>query len=247
MALRTCPHCKKSISSKSKTCPYCSKPLQPMIQKPKPSPNRAKFLVNVGHVWVGIAFLVGLVTYIAGYSNNYAFGSFWWIGLVVIAICLIFTGVFYTRANNLIPNSIPVIQIGVAVGSIIVIFFVFTIIATRRPASSSLPASRSEPSTSRSSVTTSPTATPDPYTPRAGAYYSAAKQFVQRQLTHPSTAKFHLSSTEKFDRGNHEYKVTGLVDAQNSFGVKLTYRYEVVMTYLGNEQWDLISVDLYEE
>jgi hypothetical protein len=62
--------------------------------------------------------------------------------------------------------------------------------------------------------------------------YSYAKDFVQRNLKAPTTAKFppfrEISHTYK---GNCTHRITGTVDAQNSFGAVIRNSFDVTVRY----------------
>lgn len=73
-----------------------------------------------------------------------------------------------------------------------------------------------------------------------------AKEFVEKSLKAPSTAKF--QSTYDFaasQEKNGNWKVYGYVDAQNSFGAMLRNKFLVTMKKKG-DQWFLVDLNMWE-
>lgn len=103
---------------------------------------------------------------------------------------------------------------------------------------------------------TSTCKTEDPNSPEAiaereensltGAYL-ASQTFIKNSLKAPSTAKFAKygygedpATVEKLYSGN--YKVVIWVDAQNSFGAMLRYKYAVEVKPAGGDMWNLVNI-----
>lgn len=71
------------------------------------------------------------------------------------------------------------------------------------------------------------------------------RSFVERSLKAPSTAKFPSCSSLKIVRlGDQAYRVSSYVDAQNSFGAMLRKYYTVEIKYKGNDNWELLNIDI---
>ena len=68
------------------------------------------------------------------------------------------------------------------------------------------------------------------------------RQFVEDRLKSPATADFtdETVTTLSGDR----FRVTGLVDSQNSFGALVRSNFSCAMRYDGEERWTLTSIDL---
>lgn len=66
-----------------------------------------------------------------------------------------------------------------------------------------------------------------------------AEQQIMARLKAPSTAK--ITITQKVDLGK-KYRITGYVDAQNSFGAMIRTAFEVEMEYIGDGKYDITSV-----
>lgn len=65
--------------------------------------------------------------------------------------------------------------------------------------------------------------------------YVCAIDVVENQLKAPSTAKFcGFDKATVTDLGNDKYKITGYVDAQNSFGAMVRERFYVTLTLTKN-------------
>ena len=59
-----------------------------------------------------------------------------------------------------------------------------------------------------------------------------AQDVVKGKLKSPSTAKFCSYSPDRVaDLGNNKYKITGYVDAQNSFGAMIRKNFTVTLTF----------------
>lgn len=72
-----------------------------------------------------------------------------------------------------------------------------------------------------------------------------AEQFVEKRLKSPSSADFSWCSSDNVTKlGDNRFRVSGSLDASNSFNVKLRSRYTVVIKYLGNNEWRLETVNL---
>lgn len=78
---------------------------------------------------------------------------------------------------------------------------------------------------------------------RGGAHVWA-KGFVRERLRSPSTAKFASVLNANFtDLGNRKWRVVSYVDAQNAFGTEVRTYFDAVVRYVGNDQWELISLN----
>ena len=77
------------------------------------------------------------------------------------------------------------------------------------------------------------------------AVCTEAQIFIKNNLKAPSTAKFpYCSDMEIEPLGYKKYRATGYVDAQNSFGAMVRTYYVVEMKYMGNDHWELLSLDI---
>ena len=77
-----------------------------------------------------------------------------------------------------------------------------------------------------------------------GGAHVWAKDFVRERLRSPSTAKFASVLNANFtDLGNRKWRVVSYVDAQNAFGTEVRTYFDAVVRYVGNDQWELISLN----
>lgn len=78
--------------------------------------------------------------------------------------------------------------------------------------------------------------------------YGMAKDFVNRHLISPSTAKYPLSNVSGVtisSLGDCTHTVRGYVDAQNLLGVSTRMRYSVTLqNKLGTDSWTLIEIEV---
>jgi len=75
--------------------------------------------------------------------------------------------------------------------------------------------------------------------------YGAAKQFVARQLTSPSTAKWPTVSQVSVGRVPGEadqWRIVSYVDSQNGFGAMVRTKWTAEVEYHGRDQWTLVSL-----
>lgn len=71
-----------------------------------------------------------------------------------------------------------------------------------------------------------------------------AESFVEKRLKAPASAEFPSRSEYKAaEIERNLWRVSGYVDAQNSFGAKLRSNWVVILRYEGKSQWTLISCD----
>jgi hypothetical protein len=75
---------------------------------------------------------------------------------------------------------------------------------------------------------------------------SMCEQFVERRLKAPSTAKFsHVWDTTMTGSGDGPYRVSGFVDAQNSFGAMLRNHYVcTAQRSSSSDTWTLIDLTM---
>lgn len=74
-----------------------------------------------------------------------------------------------------------------------------------------------------------------------------AQHEVEKKLKSPSTAKFcTYPEASVIDRGEGEYRVTGWVDAQNSFGAITRVEFRVDVTFDSSGKCTDISAKVYE-
>lgn len=79
--------------------------------------------------------------------------------------------------------------------------------------------------------------------------YVMMQDFVKRGLKAPSTAKFPWMGDSQVmvaRSKDQTYTVYGYVDAQNSFGAMLRKEYTGVVKQVGEDQWELVSLNLNE-
>lgn len=77
--------------------------------------------------------------------------------------------------------------------------------------------------------------------------YTMAEMFVERNLKAPTTAKFPWPRDEfTKEVATNKWVVRAYVDAQNGFGAMIRSYFEVKMTYLGNEKWQLDGIKFSE-
>ena len=86
---------------------------------------------------------------------------------------------------------------------------------------------------------------------RGFALYLASgtdERFVKQELKAPGTATFRDPTANNgdttFSNVGDTYTVVSSVDAENSFGGKLRSAYTCVVTKLGGDQWQRVSVNL---
>jgi hypothetical protein len=74
-----------------------------------------------------------------------------------------------------------------------------------------------------------------------------AQQFLEERLKAPSTADYPWVETDKVvtELSNDKYRYQSYVDAENSFGAKVRTNFEIVVQYVGDDKWKLISIDTW--
>lgn len=71
-----------------------------------------------------------------------------------------------------------------------------------------------------------------------------AEDFVKARLRSPSTAKFaSLWNVNFTDMGNRTWRVASYVDSLNAFGAEVRTYFDAVVRYVGNDRWELVSLD----
>ncbi|MTI60240.1 MAG: hypothetical protein FH762_09740 [Firmicutes bacterium] len=76
-----------------------------------------------------------------------------------------------------------------------------------------------------------------------------AQLFLEDNLKAPSTADYPFWS-EDIDEvvtelGNNKYRFRSYVDSENSFGAKVRTNFNIVVQYIGDDEWHLISMDTW--
>lgn len=88
-------------------------------------------------------------------------------------------------------------------------------------------------------------ASPPTSTDRSRMAWVMAQEFVKDRLKSPGTADFggieQTSSTCVTVLGNDEYRVTGWVDSQNTFGGIARTDFTLTVKYNGNDRWSLVD------
>lgn len=76
--------------------------------------------------------------------------------------------------------------------------------------------------------------------------YSMVQGWVEDRLKAPSTAEFPGGKYEEHTMQTTEnvFRVSSYVDAENSFGAKIRTRFKAKVKYLGNGEWELMSLDI---
>jgi len=74
---------------------------------------------------------------------------------------------------------------------------------------------------------------------------TSCERFVIQRLKAPATARFGpASDTEVTGFNGGTYRISGWVDAQNSFSALVRNRYTCWVEYAGEKRWSLLSMDL---
>jgi hypothetical protein len=80
--------------------------------------------------------------------------------------------------------------------------------------------------------------------------YIMMEDFVKRRLRSPSTADFPGFFGGRGDHvqylGEQKYRIVSWVDAQNAFGATIRNNFVGEIQQVSEEQWQLISLDLFE-
>lgn len=79
-----------------------------------------------------------------------------------------------------------------------------------------------------------------------GFAWAAAEQEVKARLKSPSTAKFPTYNSATITKNGNKYKISGYVDAENSFGAKVRVTFTVNIEKTGSNKYIVINVDMNE-
>lgn len=90
-----------------------------------------------------------------------------------------------------------------------------------------------------------------PEDPREDAW-RMCRALVKKQLKSPSTADFGGYGEQSFEKtisqaGPNEYRCSAWVDSQNSFGAMIRSNFDVLIRDNGDETWNLVSVESFEQ
>jgi len=79
-----------------------------------------------------------------------------------------------------------------------------------------------------------------------GLALEIAKDFIERRLKSPSTAKHgrYYENEVTIEKMGRNYTVNSYVDSQNGFGAMIRTNYTVKVQYQGNGNWSLIDLEL---
>lgn len=71
-----------------------------------------------------------------------------------------------------------------------------------------------------------------------------AESFLEERLKAPSTAVYPWVSVDDVvtELADNKYRYRSYVDAENSFGAKVRTYFEIVVQYVGDDKWRLISL-----
>lgn len=74
-----------------------------------------------------------------------------------------------------------------------------------------------------------------------------AQSFLEERLKAPSTADYPwVTSDEVVSRlADNKFRYRSYVDAENSFGAKVRTHFDIVVQYVGEDKWRLISIDTW--
>lgn len=111
-------------------------------------------------------------------------------------------------------------------------------VPTRTPSPTDEPRPTDEPE---------PTDTPRPDVSSREGAISVCVQTIKKQLTYPSTADFPTFDYVTNQIDDKTWKVVSTVEAQNGFGVELTYQWSCVAEYEGNDLWNIKEAYLFEQ
>lgn len=72
------------------------------------------------------------------------------------------------------------------------------------------------------------------------------RQFVERQLRAPSTARFPATEQRAIRTAQDEFRVTGVVDAQNAFGAMIRNVYSCDIERIEGGRWRLKDLEIVQ-
>jgi hypothetical protein len=72
---------------------------------------------------------------------------------------------------------------------------------------------------------------------------AVCQEFVEDKLKSPSSADF-TSTDSAFTVDDKVWTANGVVDSENSFGAKIRNSYECEVEYAGDENWNLVSINV---
>lgn len=164
--------------------------------------------------------------------------------------------------------TVPTYGKALAIGAAVLLVFAVVGVAIAAPDEEESVATTSEPSppttetttTVAAPTTTAPTTTVVPVDQlltfedrmsddQALSAYNVCKQFVERQLTSPGSAEY----PDFFDNddevritllADNNYRVNSQVDSDNAFGASLRSFFECTVDYQGDDQWQLVDLQM---
>jgi Flp pilus assembly protein TadB len=73
------------------------------------------------------------------------------------------------------------------------------------------------------------------------------QQFLEDRLKAPSTADYPWESYNSVveNLGGNKFRYKSYVDSENSFGAKIRTNFDIVVKYVGEDNWSLISIDTW--
>lgn len=74
--------------------------------------------------------------------------------------------------------------------------------------------------------------------------WTETQMIVKSKLKAPSTAEFCSMSEARFRQDGRTWKISGYVDAENSFGVKLRNEFFVVITFTDDTHYTIVECDI---
>ena len=74
-----------------------------------------------------------------------------------------------------------------------------------------------------------------------------AQQFLEDRLKSPATADYPWAKTDDTvtELSDNKYRYRSYVDSENSFGANVRTNFEIVVQYVGDDKWKLISIDTW--
>lgn len=209
MALIKCTECGNMVSDKADRCPHCGCPISIILGEiekapEKPPQSPAPAPEAAAHAVKPPVLETPAVNPEPQAAHDKKVQQGFIFAMCLVVLCII--GVMATSANQPVPAKSPT-----------------------TPTTQTSGYSSSSSSSSGSSSTTNTARHSDD-----DAFYCATL-IVKDYLKAPSTAKFcKLSDATVTHLGNGEYKVTGWVDAENSYGAMI--RSDFIVTYTATEK-----------
>ncbi|MFW6016947.1 MAG: hypothetical protein ACOCRK_10960 [bacterium] len=74
-----------------------------------------------------------------------------------------------------------------------------------------------------------------------------AQTFLEDRLKAPATADYPWESSDDVvtELADDKFRYRSYVDAENSFGAKVRTQFDIVVQYVGDDKWRLVSIDTW--